>query len=527
MTSLIAKKPLSDNHILVPLLLLVLCLLVTASSACAAAEFQPPSPDKLAAILKDFEAYAEKSMPEWQTPGMAVAIVKENNVIYTKPFGVKTLGREDPVTTGTIFQIGSTSKAFTAALVSILADEGKITWDDPVISHLPDFVMYDPWVTRQFMVMDLMAQHSGLPPYSADSLVLFGFNRPYIRHAIRFIEPVSSFRSEFAYQNNLFLVAAQLIEKCTGSTWEDNINERIFEPLAMSHSSTDSVSFREAPDVTTLHHKLWDKIIPLPPDWPYLHWTYTYGPAGGINSNITDMANWLKLQVNNGVFDNTCLISSENMQFMHLPKTIINISSGPRQYYCLAWMYRENNPFPIIWHNGGTTGCKTMIALAPEAKIGIVVLSNLIETKLPEALAYRFFDMYFGNPARDWSSEMLAKDKELAEKQQSEIPLQPQPPFPPMPLAKYTGDYHNDVYGKITITENSDGLVLVVGPKKSTMSLKPWNRDTFSVYCPFYDGASDPGWFASFRVAPAGSVTGLTVNVLDEDGCGFFLKQKP
>jgi len=449
---------------------------------------------------------------------MTVTIVRGNDIVYTKAFGVKTDGGNDPITTDTIFQIGSTSKAFTAALVAMLVDEGKIGWKDPVIEHLPDFEMYDPWVTREFMIEDLMAQRSGMPSHAIDGLVLLGFGRDYIRHALRYAKPTSSFRSEFAYQNNLFLVAAELIEKHTGKSWEENIKERIFEPLGMSDSTMDMKSFQGAKDVTSLHHRFGDKIITLSKDWPYSHWTYVYGPAGGINSNITDMAKWLKFQVNSGVFDGKPLV----MNFMHTPKTPAMLFPGRKEYYSQAWVYRENVPYPIVWHNGGTTGCKTMVAIVPEAKVGIVVLSNLINSSLPEALAFRFFDMYLGSPDVDWSGELLLKMKDAIKKAEAELPAPPEDPLPPMPLEEYAGNYRNAVYGQINITEKNGGLVLTIGPNKVEMHLTPWNRDTFSIYWPFYNDLSEPGGFALFEADPKGAVTSVTINLLNEDGCGVF-----
>ncbi len=412
-------------------ILIVVCLACFSFSLNVRSEVKVPSDKELQAMLVDFEEYAEKSMRDWETPGMAVTIVQGDDIVYTKAFGVKTHEGDDPVTTDTIFQIGSTSKAFTAALIAMLVDEGKVGWKDPVIEHLPDFEMYDPWVTREFMVEDLMAQRSGMPSHAIDGLVLFGFDRDHVRHALRYVKPISSFRSEFAYQNNLFLAASELIEKHTGKNWEENIKERIFEPLGMSDSSMDMKSFQEGKDTTSLHHRLGDKIITLPENWPYLSWTYVYAPAGGINSNIIDMAKWLKFQVNSGVFDGRRLLSQENMDFMHTPKTIAALSLGRKEYYCEAWVYRENVPYPIVWHNGGTTGCKTMVAIVPEAKVGVVVLSNLIDSMLPEALAFRFFDRYLEGPDVDWSTQMLATMKEGMKRAEAALPVPPDDPLPP------------------------------------------------------------------------------------------------
>jgi CubicO group peptidase (beta-lactamase class C family) len=369
-----------------------------------------PTDEQLQKIIADFDRYAAKSMAEWKIPGMAVGIVRDGKTVFAKGYGVKALGVHDPVTENTIFQIGSTTKAFTATLTAMLVDEGKIKWNDQVVRHLPDFMMFDPWVTREFQVVDLMSQHSGLPANAADTLFLLGFDRPYIRQALRNIKPVTSFRAQYAYQNGLWLVASQLIEKYTGKTYEQVLKERIFDPLGMSHSSADMASFLAAKDVSGLHAAEGDQIRFLP-KWEFLDWSYMAGPAGAINSNIVDMAKWLAFQMDNGKVKDRHLVSEANMQVIHSPKTMISLG-GPAHkniFYCLGWLYHERSPYPIIWHNGGTL-MKTMVAYIPEEKIGVVILSNYV-TGLPEGLAFRFFDQYEGKPAKDYSAEALTEQE--------------------------------------------------------------------------------------------------------------------
>jgi len=269
---------------------------------------------------------------------MAVGIVQDGKTIFAKGYGVKTLGGNQPVTEKTIFQIGSTSKAFTATLAAMLVDEGKFKWEDKVVQHAPDFMMFDPWVTREFQIWDLMSQHSGLPAYAADFLFFLGFDRPYIRQAIRNIKPVTSFRAKYAYQNGLWLVASQLIEKYSGKTYEQALKERIFDPLGMSDSSADMESFLGAKDVSGLHADGEGKIMALPKNWEFLDWSYVADPAGAINSNIVDMTKWLTFQMNNGKVNDKQLVSETNMQVIHSPKTIV-ASGGPvhkNGFYCLG-----------------------------------------------------------------------------------------------------------------------------------------------------------------------------------------------
>ena len=220
-----------------------------------AEQSEKPTPQQLKKILADFEKYAEQAQKDWQVPGLAMAIVADDKVIFAKGFGVKKVGGDDKVDEHTIFQIGSTSKAFTAALVAMLVDEKKLAWQDRVVDRLDEFQMFDPWVTREFQVDDLMAQHSGLPPYAGDCQAFMGFDRSHIIHSLRYLKPVTSFRSQYAYQNGLFLVAAALVEKYTGKSWEDNLKARIFEPLGMSATTAGLEGFQQAKNVTFLHQK--------------------------------------------------------------------------------------------------------------------------------------------------------------------------------------------------------------------------------------------------------------------------------
>lgn len=513
-------------------LFIALVFLLTSIQPALFAASDPakqPDPAELEKILADFEKYATKSMSDWRVPGMAIAIVRGDDVIYEKAFGVKELGKEDPVTTDTVFQIGSTSKAFTAALVATLVDEGKLKWDDKVISHLDDFKMYDPWVTKEFMVVDLMAQRSGMPAHAIDTLITTGSSRDRVIDSLRYVKPATSFRSTFAYQNSLWLVAAKLVEKITGETWEKNIKDRIFKPLDMAASSTSMKAYTQGANAAALHRDVDGTIVVLPMDWPHIEWTYTYGPAGGINSNVKDISKWLRMQAQGGLFSGKQVIKEENVRFMHAPETPASGAAaipGPEQYYCVGWVHREAHPYSITWHNGGTSGSKTMIAFVPEAKLGIVVLSNLIDTTLPESLAWRFFDMYFNNPKHDWSKEALTAINAAKEKAKAADPKQPAVPSPALALDRYTGDYSNDIYGTVNVAKKADGLIFTIGPKKVRIDLQHWDGNIFMGSWNYYAVKENVG-AATFDVSDKGVVTGVRVDVFNEDGCGAFRKVTP
>jgi len=478
-----------------------------------------PDAQKVQQLLADFEAYARKGMEEWQIPGMAIAVVQKDSVIFAKGFGVKVKGGSDPVTSNTIFQIGYTTKAFTAELIAMLVDEGKIKWKERVMDYVPDFRMYDPWVTREFMIEDLLAQHSGLPPYSGDAQAFFGFDRRHIQKSLAFIKPVSSFRSEFAYVNHLFLVAAEAVEHLTGKSWEENIRERIFLPLKMSESSYDRKALMEGRDVATGHNVQDNTVTAVPRD---LNWPYIYGPAGGINSNVMDMTQWLRLHINDGTIDGVRLVSEENMNFMHSPKTIATYDAKKElgAYYCQSWIYVDSRPYPFVWHNGGTTGYHSMIAFWPEPKIGMVILTNESSNKLAEALPNYFADLYFGNAKKDYSQEALDEAKKAKAEADATAAKQPETVSPSLPLNTYVGVYSNPVYEDARVALRNGALTLQIGPGKVELSLRHWNRDTFVYSVPLL--GDDADGFVRFVQAAKGSIKEMTIDMLDGDGCGVF-----
>jgi len=478
---------------------------------------QKPDERKTKEIFTKFEDYARKAMRECRIPGMAVAIVADDRIIYVNGFGVKEINRSDPVDGHTLFQIGSTSKAFTAALVAMMVDEEKMAWKDKVIGHVPGFQMNDAWVTREFMIEDLLAQHSGMPPYAADFLAIMGFDRDHIMHSIRYIKPVSSFRSEFAYVNNLFLVAARAVENKTGKIWEENIRERIFEPLGMDESSMDRDSLVSSKNAATGHNIQDGKVTPVPKT---LNWPYIYGPAGGINSNVLDMAEWVRLQINDGIVDGKRLVSEDNMNFIHTPKTITPPRKGDRMYYCESWVYEEMRPYPLVWHNGGTTGFHAFVGFWPETKIGIVILTNESTNKLAEALPRYFNDLYFGNPIRDWSRENLEEIKKSEGEMETDVPKRPDLPSPPLALKEYTGTYHNEVYLDTTVKKKDDSLVITLGPDRFEIIAVPWDRDMFYFNMMVF-GDGNEG-FVKFSQNPEGKIVHMIIDALNEDGCGAF-----
>ena len=499
------------------LLLLTLCL----SPAQAA-----PDPDaSLQKILTRFEAYAEKNRQAFGVPGMAVAVVAGDKVVYVKGLGATALGGGRPVDGDTIFQIGSTSKAFTAAMVAMMADRKKLSWDDRVIEHLPSFLMLDPWVTREFLVKDLMAQHTGLAPHAGELEAFFGFNREQMIASLAHMRPIAGFRSAYAYQNIPFLVAAEIVGRYSGMGYGEFLRKKIFEPLGMGRTSLPKTGLAVGDNVTRLHRRENGKTVMLARDWPYQDWIYQFGPAGGINSTVKDMTQWLRLHINRGEVDGKRLISARNMDFMHTPATPVGtkLAEGELMQYCQAWVYaRSAAPYTMIWHNGDTTVNHAMIAFMPGKKVGLVMLSNLGGVDMLDNLARYFCDLYNGQEPKDYCGNYLAELKKA--EAQDQMPPRPQNPSPPQPLERYVGRFHNPVYQTVRVSLKESGLEVIMGPRRVRMKLTPWDRDQFLAR-----DVVDPELvelLLSFETDPLGKINRLRVVDLENEDGGVFDRVK-
>lgn len=484
------------------------------SSDCASAS---SGEDRIKEILPAFEKYAQDSMEELEVPGMAIGIVYGDKLVYAKGFGVRKIGSTDPVTPSTIFQIGSCSKAFASALLAMQVDHGKLKWDDRVIDYLPEFRMYDPWVTREFTITDMLCHRSGLPHHFGDILMEMDFNKSMLMNALGHEKPVTSFRTTFAYQNIEYIAAGDLTERLTGKPWDETVREDLFLPLGMKNSSTDLESFKSGSNVAYLHQEVNGTLEAIPMEWKYLDWTYNAGPSGAINSNIYDMAQWLEMLMNNGTYHGKQIISEGNIKYMLTPEIVVtnpgikaNYAPMPFDYYCLGWRYGEYRPDPLIWHTGGTSGHLTIIAFAPQSKVGILIFANRFEA-VPTILAKKFMDMYFDNPSRDYLAEQKINEEALASSDNDSQIASKAQLYTPLPYESYMGNYTSDVYGHLRVFVDNGSLAMALGPKNTEIILKPYNRDTFLLHIiPDIPKYMEFG-VATFQIGPDGSADGLKI----------------
>ena len=454
------------------------------------------------ATLNGFDDYVNKALKDWELPGLAIAIVKNDKIVYAKGFGVRKLGDPAPVDEKTLFAIGSSSKAFTAAGIAMLVDEGKIKLDDPVTKYLPGFQLFDPYVTREITVRDLLCHRSGL---ERGDFIWYGtsYDRDEIWNRIRYVKPSWSFRSKFGYQNIMYLAAGQVLARVSGKSWDDFVRDRIFKPLEMTSTNTTIRAFAGQNNVATPHAKVDDKVRTIP--WRNID---NIAPAGSINSNVTDMAQWVRLQLAEGSYKGARLISSAEMTEMHEPQTIIPkdpqlsmfMPDSHFRSYGLGWMLQDYKGRKVVQHGGAIDGMIAMVGMIPEEKLGVVILSNLQGQLLPTALMFRIFDTYLGGPQKDWAGEMLKGLKGLEDQGKAALKKMEESRVkgtqPSLALEKYAGTYKDEALGDAKVTlENGK---LVVRTPAFVGDLEHWHYDTFRAT--FRDNAVGGKTMATFTL---------------------------
>ena len=434
------------------------------------------------APLRGFDAYVEQALRDWRVPGVAVAVVRNDSVVFSKGYGVRELGKPARVDGHTLFAIGSTTKAFTAAALAMLVDSGKVAWDDPVTKYLPWLELSDPYVTRELTVRDLLTHRSGLP---RGDLVWYGsgLDRSEVLHHLRYLKPGWSFRSKYGYQNIMFLAAGEVVAAASGMSWGDFLKTRIFTPLGMSGTNTSVAAL--AGDVATPHKKIDDTVRVIP--WRNID---NIAPAGSINSSVADLAQWLRLQLAGGTYGGRRLLSDSAVEEMHSPQMVIRISKDARDIfpdthflsYGLGWLLRDYHGKQFVGHGGAIDGMRAEIGLVPEAHVGVVVLCNLDGTSFPSAILYRALDAYLGAPPRDWSAVLLAATRKAEARGDSTDKAfeakRVRDTHPSLPLERYAGSYVDSLYGTVEIAEQGDHLVARWGPA-FTGDLTHWHFDTF------------------------------------------------
>ena len=443
----------------------------------------------------DLDAYVANSMKAFDVPGMAVAIVKDGSIVVEKGYGVRKLGDGTPVDEFTMFAIGSNTKAFTTAALATLVDQERLSWDDRVYERLPGFVMYDPYVSHEMTIRDLLTHRSGMGLGEGDLLFWphSTYKREDIIYKLRFMKPQSSFRSHYAYDNLLYMTAGQIIPAVTGISWDDYIRQHIFEPLGMKHSTVSSHDFKPGDNYAFPHSRVDGKLQVIP-----LEDLDNVGPAGSINSCAADMAKWVQLQLNRGKFGDRegRLFSEQRSLEMWSPQTILPTGNPPPALsglktnfadYALGWALREYHGRKLVGHTGGVGGFVSRVMLVPEENVGVVILTNAEEGGAFDAILYHVLDHYMQLPAMDWIGAFKAikegEEKDAAETMKKAEGARAANSGPSLPLEKYAGSYNDAWYGPISIRFENGRLVISFDHTPGMVGdLEHWQYDTFKAH---------------------------------------------
>lgn len=471
---------------------------------------------KLPKTLAGIDNYVASVMREFKVPGVGLAIVQDGAVIMAKGYGIQKLGESTPVDAQTLFAIASNTKAFTATALALLVEEGKIEWDAPVINYLPWFQLSDPYISREMTVRDLLVHRSGLALGAGDLLWWppTDYDRKEIIRRLRHIPLAKSFRSTYAYDNVLYIVAGEVIETVSGQTWEDFIISRIFSPVGMKQSKPKHSAILEAGNNAAPHSEIDNKLQLVK---PYIN--DNIGAAGAIISCADDMAKWMMVQLDSGrLADGTALFKPATTRQLWGFVTPIAIQNPPVELaplrsnfigYGLGFGVRDYRGYKMVSHTGALSGFFSRVTMIPEFNIGVTVLTNQESSDAFNAIVYYVLDGLLKAPSHNWLEALKKLKEKTAARLKDEIQTardsRDSTSTPSLPMDKYAGTYADVWYGDISITYENENLMLrFLHSPALAGQLEHWQYDTFIVR--WFDRDLRADAYITFNLNPDGSI---------------------
>ena len=482
--------------------------------------------EKVAAALPKLEEFARQVIDRKLVPGLSIAIVHRDEVVLLGAFGVRQVGKPEPLDADTVFQLASLSKPLASTVVSALVSDGKVSWDSRIRDIDPGFALQDELAAAAVTVGDLFAHRSGLPGHVGDDIEELGFAQGEILHRLRLAKPAYSFRNGYSYSNFGLTEGAVAAARVAGMGWDDAAEEKLYKPLGMKSTSSRYRDFINRTNRAALH---------VPVDGSWASFTQrnadAQAPAGGASSTARDIAQWLRLLLANGQHEGREVIAKAALQQAHVPAIVRNIdpNTGAASFYGFGWNidYREHG---VEWSHAGafSAGARTLVHLIPGEQLGIAVLSNAFPTGVPEGITATFFDLVFaGRPTRDWvvlANEVFEAGYKEMLKPSLAYATPVASPGAALPVSAYVGDYGNDYVGNAKVTESGGSLFLQLGPAGRKFPLAHFNRDVF-VYNPMAE-APKARMGVSFLVGADGKAAEVTIEDLNEYGMGRLTRTK-
>lgn len=435
-------------------------------------------------VIHELEAFIKTGMQKTGVPGVAVAVVYRNQVVYLKGFGRRKAGSEAEVDSSTVFQLASLSKPIASTVVAALVGDHKVDWDDRIVDLDRQFELSDPDVTARLTLRDLLSHRSGLPTSSGDMLEDLGFSRPEILHQMRLLPLTGKFRESWQYSNFGYTEGAIAASKKVGERWEDLARKRLFNPLGMTSTSYRYSDYKNAVNKAAIHTIIDGKAVAR-----YHRDPDAEAPAGSASSSVRDVAEWLRLQLENGRWDGQCVVAADALKETHSPQIQRGTDqAGKPTYYGLGWNIDQDIKGNLILGHSGAffLGTGTNVKFSPSQQLGIVVLTNALPTGLAEATANTFFDLYnYGAPTQDWLTifgNIFKADIEAGNNSTTDYSklTPPSGHAPDKPLSAYVGTYGNEYYGQIEIGEHHGSLWMRFPDTGALYTLSPWDADTFT-----------------------------------------------
>ncbi len=486
------------------------------------------------------DSVVEKTLKTFDVPGIAVAVVKDGKIIHEKGYGVRSLNTMQKVNEHTLFGIASNSKAFTVASLGILMDEGKLKWDDKVRDYIPEFKMYAPYVTEEFTIRDLLTHRSGLGLGAGDLMFWPDSNSFTIKdviHNLRYLKPVSGFRTKYDYDNLMYILAGEVVKRASGMSWEEFIKSRILQPLGMTETAPSFSKVVNKSNVIDPHAPVNGKVQVIRRDW-----SEVANSAGGIYSNVHDMCKWIIMQMNNGKYGDNLqkqLFSKDVHEDMWTPQTIIPVS-GSSPYnthfaaYGLGWFLSDVSGYKQATHTGGLAGIVTQVTLIPELKLGIIVFTNQQSGAAFYSITNTIKDSYLGVHGNDWvdfyHKRVMANEanaKKITDDIWNDINAQQKNVTAKMNGIDFTGTYNDPWFGDVVISMKNGKLwfdskrsFLLTGemfPYKGNTFIVKWNERSFDADAYVMFDLDKDGKPSGIKMKPISPLTDFSFDFQDLD----------
>lgn len=472
---------------------------------------------------KEIDNIVERTLKTFNVPGIAVAVVKDDKVIHAKGYGVRSIESGKPVDALTLFGIASNSKAFTTAALGILVDEGKLSWDSRVNDIIPEFRLYDPYVTEEFTVRDMLTHRSGLGLGAGDLMIWPGpndYTKEEIIHNLRYLKQASDFRTKYDYDNLMYIVAGEVVRRVSGVSWEEFVETRIMQPLGMTNSAASYNRLKDYSNVIDPHVPVNGVLTVVE-----RHTVDVSNSAGGIYSNITDLSKWVMMHLDDGRYGENLskqILSGKVHKTIWSPQTIIEVD-GPSDYnthfrsYGLGFGLSDVKGYLQVAHTGELSGMVTQITMLPEMRLGIIVLTNQQSTAAFSAITKTILDSYLNVKGKDRVkeySDAVTGNQESAKKITDQIwksiEEQQKLNMSKPDHSQFIGTYNDVWFGDVTIGE-TDGKLRFVSKRCTKLSgdVIPYKGTTFIVK--WDDRTLDADSFIYFKTDRDGKISGMTM----------------